>query len=156
MGARMVAGNNLDLELLARRFPDVERLTCSQMAVEPQTWNIDCLIKDLFSSYPNMDKRGKPEIKINTIAMFTENHQDFDASRLRDILLELRQYGHQLCTIMLPKHMWDQANDEQILELKKLIEVKEFLVDWLMLFERVEPSLVYAGSVLTEGSGREY
>ncbi|KAF7979040.1 hypothetical protein HWV62_44035 [Athelia sp. TMB] len=155
MGACMVARKDRDLKLLARRFPDVERLTYSQMAMNPQKWDINSLIEDMFSSYPTIYKRGKPEMKINTIAIFAENHQYFDAWRLRDGLLKLRQYGYQLHTIMLPKHVWDQANEKQILELKTLTEVKEFLVDWPLPFEILDSTPACTDSALTEGGGRE-
>lgn len=80
------------------------------------------------------EKPGWPTL--HTIAMSFSNTHDFYASRLQNKLSRFCQSGEQLRAIALPKDTWNEVKKNQMLELKMVVEIKDFLVDWPEPFDK--------------------
>ncbi|KZP30876.1 hypothetical protein FIBSPDRAFT_1038112 [Athelia psychrophila] len=120
------SGPYLELEHLARRFPDIECITCHISTVDP-CFGID----DILASVPYW--LGWP--KLHTVAM-AASRIPVNADRLLSMIIMLQESGLPMQRLLLPSHFLATVGEEATAMLKEHIEIEDFYDDWPTPFSR--------------------
>ncbi|KZP26784.1 hypothetical protein FIBSPDRAFT_949058 [Athelia psychrophila] len=106
-----------DFGMFAQTFPDIERLSLEIMADH----DLDIMLR----SWP----------KLQTIAI-SEFEELGDACDFHSVVLEHQEAGHPIRRLMLPEAWLFEADAEDAVELRKLVVVEWYYVDWPTPFKR--------------------
>ncbi|KZP32710.1 hypothetical protein FIBSPDRAFT_882522 [Athelia psychrophila] len=121
-----------DLDVLAQKFPSIERLTC-----KGDGFNVHTVLTTIprGSSSSHVDDRSGPAShqlpwsRLNTIAV-SSSVEALDAVALCDKIRILQDAGHPIRKLLLPPKQLARENADALLGLRGLVETGNFSVDW--------------------------
>ncbi|KZP05095.1 hypothetical protein FIBSPDRAFT_940665 [Athelia psychrophila] len=128
-----------NLDLIARVFPDIERLTCQVVQPDPRSSSDPCGIERIIAVVVpltstaedggnNDSQTSRRWHSLKSIA--TSAEEPLNAMALEDMLHKLKGVGHPLRELMLSEAVISQAGREAMGQLGQLIDIKGFHVDW--------------------------
>ncbi|KZP05086.1 hypothetical protein FIBSPDRAFT_1006366 [Athelia psychrophila] len=128
-----------NLDLIARIFPDIERLTCQVVQPDPRSSRDPCGIDHIVAVVVpltstaedggnNDSQTSRRWHSLKSIAMSAE--EPLNAMALEDMLHKLKGVGHPLRELMLSEAVFSQAGREAMGQLGQLVDIKGFHVDW--------------------------
>ncbi|KZP15844.1 hypothetical protein FIBSPDRAFT_866742 [Athelia psychrophila] len=120
------------LDVFARSFPQIKRLTVGARC-------------DLIHMCTDTQEDGRggascsddweqwPSLQVFAVAGFESAS---DLMGLPNIISKVKRGGHPIRKLMLPKKILDQAGVDDVVELRKLVEVEDFSIDWPNPFDQ--------------------
>ncbi|KZP26798.1 hypothetical protein FIBSPDRAFT_928466 [Athelia psychrophila] len=105
-----------DIDIFALVFPGIERLSVGIMARRD--------LRIMLDAWP----------KLQTIAT-SDVEEEFDFYDWRSIISKLQNAGHPIRMFMLPETLISEADAGDLVELRKLVAMEDYYVDWPTPFE---------------------
>ncbi|KZP12746.1 hypothetical protein FIBSPDRAFT_961191 [Athelia psychrophila] len=115
-----------DLEVVARRFPGIERLTCQVSPKGGLFCDIDHILATIDTGSSGDSLRWP---KLHTVAV-SATGTPLDVIALHHKINMMRDAGHPLRTLKLPRSLFIQARTKAMGYLRKIVEVEDFSLDW--------------------------
>lgn len=134
-----------NLQVTARRFPDIERLTCTSGMFDFDFCDIFTQLSlDMTSREDAEDDEGDGNTstrhhgllwpKLHTVAVNSTYHASW-VMELHHAISILQEAGHPISTLKLPEAALVQVNKETAVDLCNIVELQEFNLDWPNPFE---------------------
>ncbi|KZP13719.1 hypothetical protein FIBSPDRAFT_982026 [Athelia psychrophila] len=133
-------GDRPTLDKMSRAFPAIERLTCPFL---PE-YNIDHVLAAI--GLGSNDRDGNDGVisaghcselhwpRLHTIAASTSKSM-LEGGMLRYRISDLQAAGHPIRKLMLPNILHAHTDAKAMAELRKVVEVKDFCLDWPTPFD---------------------
>lgn len=121
-----------DLVVVACMFPQIERLTCEMLSNETLFSGIDHILATIDTGSSSEGSRHWP--KLHTIAVSGPG-TPLDVACLHYKIYMMRDAGHPLRKLKLPKSLVAQASAKAVEYLQTIVDVEDFSLDWPTPFE---------------------
>ncbi|KZP12743.1 hypothetical protein FIBSPDRAFT_1049907 [Athelia psychrophila] len=121
-----------DLEVIARRFPEIERLTCQVLPNSGLCYGIDHILATIDAGSSGDGSLRWP--KLHTVAV-SGSRTPLDAAALHYKIYVMRDAGHPLRQLKLPKSLFVRAGAKAMGYLRTIVDVEDFSLDWPTPFE---------------------
>ncbi|KZP21133.1 hypothetical protein FIBSPDRAFT_891303 [Athelia psychrophila] len=121
-----------DLEAIARRFPEIERLTCQVLPNSGLCYGIDHILATIDAGSSGDGSLRWP--KLHTVAV-AGSRTPLDAAALHHKIYVMRGAGHPLRQLKLHKSLLAQAGTKAMGYLRTIVDVEDFSLDWPTPFE---------------------
>ncbi|KZP21135.1 hypothetical protein FIBSPDRAFT_1044309 [Athelia psychrophila] len=117
-----------DLEMVARMFPGIERLTCNwSTSRENELFcDIDRILATIDTGSSGDSLRWP---KLHTVAVSAPG-MPLDVGALHHKISMMRDAGHPLRKLKLPKSLFVQTGAKAIGHLRQIVDVEDFSLDW--------------------------
>ncbi|KZP21132.1 hypothetical protein FIBSPDRAFT_931776 [Athelia psychrophila] len=121
-----------DLEVIARRFPEIERLTCQVLPHSGLCYGIDHILTAIDAGSSGDNSLRWP--KLHTVAV-SGSRTPLDAAALHYKIYVMRDAGHPLRKLKLPESLLALAGTKAMGYLRTIVDVEDFSIDWPTPFE---------------------